>query len=238
MMKRLTVEPGFDNYPVWSPDGRRLVVSASRGGPRNLYLRQTGGSGGEHRLTESPYTHYPFDWSRDGHYLAYTEIHPKTSGDIWLLQLEGSAGKVKVEPFLVTQFDETNARFSPEGSWIAYASNESGRYEVYVQPFPATGVKWLVSNRSGTRPIWRGDGRELFYVSADGRLMAVEVKAASDGLKLSTPRELFQIPVRLGVPYYDHDVAPDGQRVIVLSPAVESTPEPLNVVINFHAGLQ
>jgi Tol biopolymer transport system component/predicted Ser/Thr protein kinase len=238
VMTRLTVEPGFDNYPVWSPDGRKLVCSSSRGGPRNLYLRPAGGGGSEERLTESPHPHYPFDWSRDGRYVVYTEVHPTTAGDIWLIQLQGAGNKAKTEPFLVTPFDETNGRLSPDGKWIAYSSNESGRYEIYVQAFPATGVKSLVSSNSGTHPVWRGDGRELFYVAADGRLMTVEVKVESGGLSFSAARELFRIPVRLGVHIYDYDVTADGQRFIVLAPAVEGAPEPLSVLINWHSALE
>ena len=146
-------------------------------------------------------------------------------------------GKPKTEPFLATQFDEMNARFSPDGRWIVYSSNESGTYEVYVQPFPAGGKKWLVSNRSGSQPVWRSE-RELLYVAADGRLMAVDVTPAADGLGFSTPHELFRASVRLGVPYYDYDVTADGERFFVLAPAVGSTPEPLNVLINWYAALR
>jgi Tol biopolymer transport system component len=141
VMTRLTVEPGIDNFPLWSPDGRRLLFSASRGGPRNLYVKQVGGNGSEERITESPHSQFPSDWSRDGRYLLYTELHAKTASDIWLLPLQGVKKKPRAEPFLTTPFDEMNARFSPDGKWIVYSSNESGAYEIYAQPFPASGKK-------------------------------------------------------------------------------------------------
>ena len=127
---------------------------------------------------------------------------------------------------------------SPDGRWIAYVSNESGAYQVYVQPFPATGRKWLVSTGSGSHPLWTGNGRELFYLAAEGRVMSVDVTSDSGGLTFSSPRALLRIPVRLGVPYYDYDVTSDGQRFLVLAPAAGSTPEPLSVLVNWHAALR
>ena len=237
VMTRLTVDPGFDNYPVWSPDRRRLAFSAARGAARNLHLTHIGGGLRNEQITESPHSQFPTDWSRDGRYLLYTEAHPKTSSDIWLLSFQEDTGKPKTEPFLATQFDEMNARFSPDGRWIVYSSNESGAYEVYVQPFPAGGKKWLVSNQRGSQPIWRGE-RELLYVAADGRLMTVDVTPAAGGLSFSIPHELFRAPVRLGVPYYDYQVTADGQRFFILAPAAGGTPEPLNVLINRYAALR
>jgi serine/threonine protein kinase len=238
IMARVTTEPGFDNNPIWSPDGAQLAYSALRGGPRNVYMRSSSGGGSETRVTESPYPHYPTDWSRDGVYLAYTEVHPKTASDIWLLHWHGAGRKPTTEPLLVTRFDETHARFSPDGKWVVYSSNETGAYEVYVQPFPATGKKWLVSDPSGSRPLWRNDGRELVYVTIDGRLMVVDVTHTGSGLIFSRARELFRIPVRHGVPYYDHDMTGDGQRFLILAPAIGSAPEPLNILIDWQAGLR
>jgi Tol biopolymer transport system component/predicted Ser/Thr protein kinase len=237
-MTRLTVEPGFDNYSVWSPDGKKVVSSASRAGPRNLYVRSAAGRTVEERLTQSPHAHYSSDWSPDGRYVVFTEVHPKSAGDIWLVRADLSAPTVKPEPFLATPFDETNGRLSPDGKWMAYASNESGPYEVYVQAFRPGGTRWSVSNRSGSHPVWRADGRELFFVSESGRLMSVAVKPTSTGLEFSTPQELFAIPTRRGEHFYDYDVASDGQRFIVLANAVQGTPEPLMVLLNWHSTLQ
>jgi serine/threonine protein kinase/Tol biopolymer transport system component len=238
VMTRLTFDPGFNNYPVWSPDGKWLAFSASRSGPRNIYIRPSSSTGHEERLTQSPYPQFPSDWSREGRYLVYTEVRPATASDLWLLPMREKGGQPKPEALLVTPFDERDARFSPDGKWIVYTSNESGTYEVYVQPFPLSGKKWLISNRGGSQPVWRNDGRELLYLEADGRMMSVEVRAAIDGLKFSNPRELLQIPVRLGVPYYDYDVTADGQRFLVLAPAVGSIPEPLNVLVNWQTALR
>ena len=162
---KLTFDPKDDFNPVWSPDGSRIAFSSDRRGARNLYVKSASGTGEEELLLESDRNKNAEDWSRDGRWLAYNEAAPGAGNDIWTLSLDTRQPR----PFLQTRFNEDEATFSPDGKWIAYRSAESGRSEVYVQPFaesaPGAKGKWVVSNAGGLDPQWRGDGKELFYTS-------------------------------------------------------------------------
>ncbi len=162
---KLTFDPKDDFNPVWSPDGSRIAFSSDRRGARNLYIKSASGTGDEELLLESDRNKNAEDWSRDGRWLAYNEAAPGAGNDIWTLSLDTRQPR----PFLQTRFNEDEASFSPDGKWIAYRSAESGRSEVYVQPFaeeaPGAAGKWVVSNAGGLEPQWRGDGKELFYTS-------------------------------------------------------------------------
>jgi eukaryotic-like serine/threonine-protein kinase len=235
VMRRITFDPGYDNYPAWSPNGRQIAFSSSRGGRRNIFVLDLSRSSSERRLTESSNAQYLCDWSPDGRYLSFIEMHPTTGADLWLLRVDQK--DAKPELFLGTQFEESDAVFAPDGKWIAYRSNESGRAEVYIQPFPPTGAKWLVSDRGGSHPRWRRDGRELFYVAADSRLMSVATKLWPGNIGLGTPRELLRVAIRLGVPFYDYDSAADGSHFVLVSPAVEGVPAPMTVLLNWQSAI-
>jgi Tol biopolymer transport system component len=232
---RFTLLPGVSMYPVWSPDGRQVMFSA--GSPLNLHGKEASGAGSEQRVTESPSGQFPTDWSRDGRLVLYYEIAPDTQRDLWVLPVtpDGTpeAG-AKARPYLRTRFNEYQGRFSPEYSprWVAYTSDESGRDEVYVQGFPEPRGKFQISTGGGAYPEWSPDGRELYYVSADGKLMAAGVKLGADSPAPSTPRELFGVlPAGVGSPY---TVAPDGKRFLVASAGSQS----LEVVVNWTALLK
>jgi Tol biopolymer transport system component len=229
--RRVTFDPSFDNFQTWSPDGRQIAFSASRGGVRNIFIKDLTQSTRERRLTQSPNAQHPCDWSPDGRYLMYREVHPATGADLWVLRLAQS--EPKPEPFLVTPFEESDGAFAGDGKWLAYTSNESGRPEVYVQPFPPTGAKWLISDRGGSHPRWRRDKPELFYVAADDRLMSLDVKSRAGKIEFATPRELFRTQTRLGISWYDYDAAADGSRFLLLHPAADAGP--VIVLLNWQS---
>src|SRR5262249_34505780 len=156
---RLTFDPALNVAPIWSPDGTRIVFSSNRRGNMNLYQKASSGAGSDEAVLKSDVYGVPYSWSRDGRYLLYTSGDPGSATDLWVLPW---FGEKKPFPFLQTRFAETRAKFSPDGRWVAYTSNESGRNEVYVTLFPKADGKWQVSTGGGTSARWRQDGRELF----------------------------------------------------------------------------
>jgi Tol biopolymer transport system component len=163
------------------------------------------------------------------------EVSPTTGIDIWVLRL----GDRKAQPFLQTPFNEGAPRFSPDGRWLAYTSDESGRYEVYVQPYPGPGGKWLISTEGGTEPVWNRNGRELFYRAGD-KMMAVDI-ATQPGFSAGNPRMLFDGPYALSpAAPPNYDVSPDGQRFLMLKPVEQAgaAPTQINVVLNWTEELK
>jgi Tol biopolymer transport system component len=175
---RVTSDPADDVFPVWSPDGSELVFSSNRTGIHNLYRRPLTAGGREERLFSSPQHKVATDWSADGRFIVFDSEDPKTGSDIWALPLDG---KEKPFPVVNTKFDEHSAQFSPDGHWIAYQSNESGRTEIYVQPFPGPGNSSVISTAGGTQAHWGRDAKELFYVARDGRLTVVPIRLTAKG---------------------------------------------------------
>jgi Tol biopolymer transport system component len=233
--QRFTFDPANDFLPVWSPDGSRIVWSSNREGATDLYQKASSGAGQDEPLLKSSNRKFPTDWSLDGRFIIYTEIDPKTNRDIWVLPLFGDG---KPFPFLRTEANETGGQLSPDGRWIAYASDELGGYEVYVQSFPKGGGKRQVSTKGGTGPCWRRDGKELFYYSSDGKLMAAEVKSGAS-FEAGVPSALFEF--RSGnatVTVAPYTVTADGQRFLLNTVVDESGGAPLTVVINWTAELK
>jgi serine/threonine protein kinase/Tol biopolymer transport system component len=236
-LTRFTFEGNTNSRPVWTPDGKRIAFYSNKEGPLNIFWQLADGSGGLERLTTSEFTSVPGSWSPDGQTLAFHDANSKTGNDIWMLRLSDR----KAQPYLRTPFNEGNPRFSPDGRWIAYISDESGRSEVYVQPYPGPGGKWQVSRDGGTEPVWNRNGRELFYRSGN-KMMAVEI-TIQPSFALGNPRMLFEGPYALApVPVSNYDVSPDGQRFLMLKPTepeqVQAAPTQINVVTNWFEELK
>jgi serine/threonine-protein kinase len=234
-LTRITFEGHVNLNAIWTPDGKRIAIQSNREGPLNVFWQLADGSGGLEHLITSEYNNFPVSWSPDGQLLAFAEINPTTGYDIWMLRL----GDRKAQPFLRIPFNEAAPEFSPDGRWLAYISDESGRFEIYVQPYPGPGGKWQISTEGGTEPAWNHNGRELFYRSGD-KMMAVDI-ATQPGFAAGRPRVLFEgryNPAQGTTPNYD--VSPDGQRFLMIKPseAGEVAPTQINVVLNWFEELK
>jgi len=221
--------------PIWSPDEMRIAFSSNRAGAYQLYEKAANGAGTTQPLTEDhALSEAPDSWSSDGRYIAYERVglQGKTGSEIWILPLFGDK---KPFPFLSSASNESMASFSPDGKWLAYVSDESGRAEVYIVPFPKRSGKWQVSTEGGTRPRWRRDGKELFFVSLGNKLMAVPVREENNTLDIGSPEPLFQInPPDSQYAGWIYDVTPDGKRFIVATRLPEPpSAEPITLVVNW-----
>jgi eukaryotic-like serine/threonine-protein kinase len=237
---RFTEEATPDITAVWAPDGRSILYSGTAPGPGgfHLYVKPTAAEGARAPLVERSQPNcIAMDWSRDGRHVMYRARDVANDRDarweIWVVPMQGARAPVAV---VREAFDARQAKFSPDGRWIAFESNRSGAFEIYVRPFPGPGPNVRVSNAGGAQPRWRSDGTELFYVSPDGRLMSVAVRSASGGagLALGTPQALFPIPVTSTVQggvTQEYDVAPDGQRFLV-NALVEQPTAPISLILD------
>jgi Tol biopolymer transport system component len=222
---RLTAK-GSSSFPVWSPDGRRLALSIGR---NDIYIRSLDGGAPEQRVVTGNVPNYPFSWSPDGQTIAYVAVNPATLQDVWTLTLNGGQAR----PFLTSPFREGAPVFSPDGRAIAYVSDESGRNEIYVSPFPGPGEKQIVSTDGGSEPVWPRAGRELFYRDGDA-VMAAEVRTAPT-LSVGQPRVLFKKPYERSIALWpNYDATTDGRRLVMVKGS-DAAPAPafLDVVLNW-----
>ena len=242
---RFTFDLGWNSNPVWSPDGSRIVFVSNRtGGMFDLYQKTSNLAGEDEVMFKSSEFKAPSSWSPDGRFLLY--YNPVPPNHIWILPLGGDTADRKPVAVEHSEFNQAAGRFSPDGRWIVYSSDESGKDQIYVRPFdaasalgsassggtPATG-KWMVSKDGGTTPLWRRDGKELFYLSLDGTAMAVEVNT-SGVFQAGIPKALFKVP--RGVLFWD--VSADGTRFLMPAPSAASAQPPFTVVLNWQAGLK
>jgi hypothetical protein len=236
---RFTANPGIAAYPVWSPNGAVLVFST--GGPLSLFRKAASGVGAEERLTQSPSLQLATDWSRDGR-LLYFEVGPNTQEDIWTVPVNADGRRIpgaEPKPYIRTPFREFDARFSPGPSprWIAYMSNKSGQFEIYIDSFPEPGHEVPISSGGGLYPEWSDAGNELFYVSPDNKLMSVSLEPTATSLEPSEPRQLFRLPAAVST-WSPYQVAHGGRRFLVRAVPEQQTAQPLTVIVNWPALLR
>jgi Tol biopolymer transport system component len=229
---RFTFDAALDRYPVWSPDGGRIVFDSNRKGSRDLYQTPSSSAGSEELLLESAQS--PSDWSVDGRFISYLRVDSQTAGDLWMLPLQGDR---KPLAFLKTVYDERRGVLSPDGRWVAYHSNASGSYEVYVRSFPGPGGEWPVSTTGGLYPRWAPGGKELYYLAPDGTLMAAPIAVSGATLESGRPVVPFRTrivgggtDVNLGMNY---DIARDG-RFLINTILGDTAASPITLLLNWR----
>ena len=228
--KRLTFDPAIDSVPVWSPDAARVVFASNRQTYFGLYLKNSDGATDEKGIVQDEVGNFPSDWSRDGKYILFCR-----GSDLGLVTFP----ELKSSLFLKAPSVLRNGQFSPDGKWVAYASNESGKWEIYVTSFPDARGRWQISSSGGEQPRWRGDGKELFYLSLDGKMMAAPVTTGTH-FDAGTPVVLFQSTPRQPVLVYDlfvYDVSRDGQRFLINTQVKQGDSAPMSVILNWPAKL-
>jgi hypothetical protein len=243
---RLTFDPSQHHVsPIWSPDGSHVAFGSVRNGSYGIYRKAANGVGAAELLFESKQLALPMDWSADGQSIVFG-LPGQTSGDLWRLPLDGNRTPV---PFLQTPAAEMHAQLSPDGRWLVYASNETGRAEVFVQSYPTPGTKYQVSTNGGMFPRWRDDGKEILFKAAGRIIMSAMVRTSGQGLSIDTPQQLFDSGYvnfnhseTGGGIYHTFAVSPDGQRIIVPLQRDEGreteAASPLLVVLNWHQELK
>ena len=239
---KLTFDPAQDNFPVWSPDGQRIVWSSRRGGSYNLYVKAANGTGAEELLVKmgTP-TGWGTDWSKDGRQVMYQRPGDKTGQDLWIAPQQSSGGGSVPVAYLNTEFHEQSGRFSPDGKWVAYTSNETGLDAVYVQSFPISGAKFQISDGGALEPQWSADGTELFYLTADRTLMVVPItRTAAEPFRPGLPKALFTVPSVPGIALgqISYAVGNDGKRFLISIGDGTGSAPPLTVMLNWRAGVR
>ena len=228
--KRLTFDPAIDAEPIWSPDAARLVFASNRQTYFGLYVKNSDGANDEKVIVQGEVGNFPSDWSRDGKYILYCR-----GPDLCIVTYP----ELKSSLFLKAPSVFRNGQFSPDGKWVAYASNETGKWEIYVTSFPDARGRWQISSGGGEQPRWRGDGKELFYLSLDGKMMAAPVTTGAH-FDAGTSVTLFRTTPRQPVLVYDlfvYDVSRDGQRFLINTQVKQAESVPMSVVLNWPANL-
>ncbi len=231
---RLTSGTSSNFTPVWSPDGSRIAFTSERKHQGDAYVRQAGGSGADEALTDAEGEKGPRDWSSDGRFLILfdREAGGNRQLGLWALPLLGDRKAFEVVPRVPNVLG--GGRLSPDGRWLAYSTDVSGRNEVYVVSFPEGQRRVQISNAGGVNPMWSRAGREIVYTAFDGRVTSVEIDTGR-GLRPGTPKPLFQLPEGTG---FDWDVSAEGERFLLNVPVIKSSSVPLSVVVNWTAGLR
>jgi Tol biopolymer transport system component len=243
---RLTSDPALDNVPMWSPDGLRVLWASNRNAGYDVYAKSATGTGQEELLIKMGTGNgFASDWSMDGRFVLY-QMPGSKGQELWIAPQfqERAGGDRKPFPYLQSQFDEQEGRFSPDGKWVAYVSNESGWDEIYVRSFPISGAKFQISSGGGSERQWRKDGTELFYLAADRYLMAVPVKlgrSGSESFQAGLPTRLMTVPFAAGgagIAPRSYALSNDGQRFLIPSATASGNAPSLTVVLNWQSGLK
>jgi serine/threonine protein kinase/Tol biopolymer transport system component len=232
---RLTFDAQSDGDPLWSPDGSQIAFTSNRTGDGHIHLYQTSANatGDDQLLLASESDDIPSSWSHDGTSILFMRLQNQVPASLWLFSFSDRQAKPLLQS---SSFDQGAASFSPNGRFIAYTSNESGRFEVYVQTFPLSGQKWLISAGGGFLPTWRPDGKELFYITESGKVMAAETEPERGFANVVT-RQLFQTNIKL-MPGRPYDVTSDGSRFLIITAAEANNPAPMMVVLDWTAILK
>lgn len=235
---RLTFDPGQDEAPLWSEDGKRILWLSDRGGKNAFYEKTSDGASNQEFRTPSDgkeftFASAPSDWSSDGRFLLYTDLQEGDVLHLWLLPMSGERKPFR---FLQARYADVQGQFSPDGHWVAYSSNESGRWQVYVAPFPGPGGTYQVSTTGGQEPRWRRDGRELFFLSLDRKLMAVPVRTGSK-FQFQSPVPLFGTRAHEPITaeeFFTYDVSADGQRFLINTNVEQHESRPVDIILNWE----
>lgn len=225
---RLTFDDASEDNPIWSPDGLQVTFNSTRKGQSDIFVKNASGVGDETLVVGSPESEYPEDWSRDGRYISYVS-GGVSFGTLNLVPLFGDR-----KPFSVVRspFQKDEPHFSPDGKWLAYDSSESGIYQIYLVSLPTADQKLQVSTNGGAQPHWRRDGKELYYLTLDGKMMAVDISTGAKP-ESSIPRVLFDTGLAVSPTTDQYAVTSDGQRFLLLRPLLGATPTPITVVLNW-----
>jgi len=239
---RFTFDPSQDETPLWSHDGSRILWLSDRGGKNGFYLKASNGS----EIEESPtlpigvdlsFASAPSDWSSDGRFLLYTDLQEGDTLHLWVLPMNGDRKPYRLLPGTSA---DVEGQFSPDGHWVAYSSNESGTWQVYVAPFPGPGGKYQISTGGGQQPRWRRDGKELFFLSRERKLMAVPLKAGPT-FEFGAPVALFESRAHeplTAEEFFTYDVSSDGQRFLINANAEQKDVRPIDILLNWSSQLK
>lgn len=230
---RFTFDGSVDAFPIWKSDGKTVVFASNRSGRYDLYEKNTNGATDESLLFASPLLKNPNDWSKDGKYVLFsTSGDQKTKSDIWAIPMTGDR---KPFPFVHTEFSESSGAFSPDGKWVAYQSDESGKNEIYVRPFPGPGAKWQVSANGGRSPRWKNTGKEIYYQTG-GKIMTAQVSGSGQSFTVGTVQEYFN-PTEVGGTHMGsgtfRDISPDGKLILLSVSKGMLATAPLTLVVNW-----
>jgi len=233
---RLTFDSSGDGTPLWSPDATRIVFGSNRasgGRTVDLYEKASSGVGDEQLLLKTESAKFATSWSRDGQLILFENWEPQAKGGVWVM----SVANKQARPLLQSKsFNQMQGQFSPDGHFVAFCSDESGRMEVFIQRYSTTSEKWAISSGGGKAPLWRADGKEIFYTSLD-KMMSVEIKLGSK-VETSLPRELFRSAISHHELSYSYGVSPDGQRFLISSAVDVNDVAPMTIVLNWTAALK
>jgi Tol biopolymer transport system component len=238
---RFTFAPSYENYPVWSPGGDAIMFTANPGGIYDIYRKPSTGAGGEDLLLKTPQNKITLDCSPDGRLLMYqVVVGPGTRSALWVLPLskDGTDESRKPYPLMQNEFSEFDGRFSPDGRWVAYTSNESGRNEIYVRALSGGSGRWQVSIAGGNGPRWCRDGKELYYLSSDNTIMAAGIRLTEAAAEISNVHRLFEVPSLEQSVYPSFDAGPDGNTFLLNLQNDSQNQAPLTLVVNWDAALK